>query len=127
MLNGKISKLNEVIKDMNFIQKNGVFNRKEKDLFVQMVLISGRVTELRVKDKTIIDLIRTLTECGVENPVTSFQIEELIGKDSGSPYTAVVVRLADKKQTSEQYIIPFKVQSILETLYDNKPMNKDKK
>jgi len=126
MLNGTVSKLNEVIKgELNFHQKKSLFNKKETDTFVKMELISGRVVLLRVNDKTILDLIRTLQECGMEKPIASFQIEELMG-NSGTPYIAVVVRLKDKKQTIDQYMIPYKVQSILETLYDNKPKNEIK-
>ena len=124
-LNGKVSKLNEVIKEMKFVQKKSAFQKGERDLVIRMELITGKVVEMRVKDKTISDLISTLRECGMEQPYKSFAVEDLVGT-MGTGYQAVVVRLNDKRGSSEQYMIPYNIQSMLETIHEFQTSKKTK-
>ena len=49
---------------------------------------------------TEIGLIKTLKDCGVENPIKSFQIEILVS-DNANEYHAVVLRINDKKETAK--------------------------
>jgi len=117
MLNGKKSNYNEVVKEIRFITKR-FSKRSPKQVFVKLELENGHIAEIGAT-RAEVDLIKTLKDCGIEKPIKSFQIE-MLTSDNGSDYHAVVLRIADKKDTAMQYLIPYTSQTIIETLLDEK-------
>ena len=117
MLNGKKSNYNEVVKEIRFITKR-FSKRSPKQVFVKLELENGHIAEIGAT-RAEVDLIKTLKDCGIEKPIKSFQIE-MLTSDNGSDYHAVVLRIADKKETAMQYLIPYTSQTIIETLLDEK-------
>jgi type IV pilus biogenesis protein CpaD/CtpE len=123
MLNGKKSNYNEVVKEIRFITKK-FGKRSAKQYFVKLELSNGTIAELQA-NRAEVDLVKTLKECGVEKPIRSFEIETLMS-DNGNEYNAIVLRLADKNETTTQYMIPYTTQNTIETLLDAKAKEKAK-
>jgi len=117
MLNGKKSHYNEVVKEIRFITKR-FSKRSPKQVFVKLELANGHIAEIGAT-RAEVDLIKTLKDCGVEKPIKSFEIETLTS-DNATEYNAIVLRIADKKDTAMQYMIPYTTQTIIETLLDEK-------
>jgi len=115
---GTKSEYNNVVKEIKFISKK-VRKSKDKNILVRMELTNGHVCEIYA-NRAEVDLISTLKGVGIEQPITSFEIEKLQAEGTGVEYHAIVLRIADKRNTWKVYMIPFETQSIIETLLEHK-------
>lgn len=128
MIQGKESKLQKVVKGIRFDKKKNRYDKKNIRYVVRLELIDEKTTcEIDVKDRTIIDLLRTMRENGVAEPVKSFKVETLTNTETGSTYEAIVMRVNNVRETIEQYFIPFNILEVMGILLENTKKDKGAK
>lgn len=101
-----MSNYNEVLKGTpKFISRVSKKTGK-RNYYIKVELTNGKDTEI-FADKEVFDFIEVAKDCGIEQPIKSFDIQERLSEKTGEKYTALILKTFDDNEYFYFFSRPF--------------------